>query len=56
MSVVHAMVEPSLMNAKASESYQFERIGYFVADRLESLGHALVFNKTTGLKDSWAAP
>ena len=56
LSEVHAMLEPSLIKAKPSESYQFERIGYFVRDPADSQAHALVFNKTTGLKDSWAAP
>ena len=56
LSEVHAMLEPSLIKAKPSESFQFERIGYFVTDPIDSQAHALVFNKTTGLKDSWAAP
>jgi glutaminyl-tRNA synthetase len=56
LSEVHAMLEPSLIKAKPSESFQFERIGYFVKDPADSHAHALVFNKTTGLKDSWAAP
>ena len=56
LSEVHAMVEPSLIKALPGESYQFERLGYFVADRLDSQPQALVFNKTTGLKDSWTTP
>jgi glutaminyl-tRNA synthetase len=53
LSEVRAMVEPSLIKALPGESYQFERLGYFVADRVDSQPQALVFNKTTGLKDSW---
>jgi glutaminyl-tRNA synthetase len=55
LSEVHARVEPSLLKAQPGASFQFERLGYFVADRHESETHALVFNKTTGLKDTWSA-
>jgi glutaminyl-tRNA synthetase len=56
LSEVRAMVEPSLIKALPGESYQFERLGYFVADRVDSQPQSLVFNKTTGLKDSWTTP
>jgi glutaminyl-tRNA synthetase len=55
LKVVTAYLEPSLGSAKGDEKFQFERHGYFVADRVEhdaSPGHA-VFNRVTGLKDSW---
>ena len=45
--------EPSLASARAGERYQFERIGYFAVDPDSSPGH-LVFNRTVGLRDTWA--
>jgi glutaminyl-tRNA synthetase len=48
-----ARVEPWLKNAKSLENYQFQRIGYFNVDP-DSTSEALVFNRTVGLKDSWA--
>ena len=54
LHVVTAYVEPSLAQARADERFQFERHGYFVADRVEHrTGGRLVFNRVTGLKDSW---
>ena len=49
----NAMVEPSLVNAKAEAAYQFEREGYFCADNQDSTPEKLVFNRTVGLRDSW---
>jgi glutaminyl-tRNA synthetase len=46
-------VEPSLSAPAAEEAVQFERQGYFCAD-LESTPGRLVFNRTVGLRDSWA--
>ena len=46
-------VEPALHGATPGERYQFIRKGYFVLDR-ESKGNSLIFNRTVGLKDSWA--
>ena len=46
-------VEPSLKNAKPSDRFQFERMGYFCVD-LDSKPNALVFNRTVTLKDAWA--
>ena len=46
--------EPSLRNAAPETRYQFERIGYFVADRHDCVDGALVFNRTVSLKDGWA--
>jgi glutaminyl-tRNA synthetase len=49
-----AMVEPSLLDAKAGAHYQFERLGYFFVDPKDSQPGQPVFNRTVGLKDSWA--
>ena len=46
-------VESGLANAVAETHYQFERLGYFVTDRVDSKAGALVFNRIVGLKDSW---
>ena len=46
-------VESGLTNAAAETHYQFERLGYFVTDRVDSKAGALVFNRIVGLKDSW---
>ncbi|PAT32427.1 glutamine--tRNA ligase/YqeY domain fusion protein [Vandammella animalimorsus] len=54
LQTVQAMVEPSLANAQPEDRFQFERHGFFVADRHEHQpGGPLVFNRTAGLKDSW---
>jgi glutaminyl-tRNA synthetase len=53
LEVVRAYLEPGLVNAKADERFQFERHGYFVADRVESTPGKPVFNRVTTLKDSW---
>jgi glutaminyl-tRNA synthetase len=42
------------MAAKADDKFQFERLGYFVAGRVDHLLNKLVFNLALGLKDSWA--
>jgi glutaminyl-tRNA synthetase len=52
-NVVTAYVEPSLASAKADDKFQFERHGYFVADRHDHAAGKLVFNRTTTLKDTW---
>ncbi|MGH9760686.1 MAG: glutamate--tRNA ligase family protein, partial [Blastocatellia bacterium] len=46
-------VEPSLREAAVNAQYQFERMGYFCVD-LDSSTEKLVFNKTIGLRDTWA--
>jgi glutaminyl-tRNA synthetase len=46
------MAEPSLLEAKTGDRYQFVRKGYFVLDKDSQSTH-LVFNKTVGLKDGW---
>ncbi|MBL0942842.1 MAG: glutamine--tRNA ligase/YqeY domain fusion protein [Hydrogenophaga sp.] len=54
LKVVQAWVEPSLANARPDDKFQFERHGYFVADRVDhGVGGKAVFNRVTGLKDSW---
>jgi glutaminyl-tRNA synthetase len=55
LKVVTAHVEPSLAKAQLNKKFQFKRFGYFVADRLDhAAGAKPVFNRMTGLKDSWA--
>ena len=53
LKVITAWLEPSLASAAPDDKFQFERHGYFVADRVDSKAGALVFNRTTMLKDSW---
>ncbi len=53
LKVVTAYVEPSLAAAKPDDKFQFERHGYFVADREDHAAGKPVFNRVTGLKDSW---
>ncbi len=48
-----AYLEPSLKNLKTGTNVQFERLGYFIADK-DSTPEQLVFNRTVTLKDSWA--
>jgi glutaminyl-tRNA synthetase len=52
-NVIQAFVEPCMASTKAEEQFQFERHGYFVADRIDSKPGHLVFNQSVGLKDSW---
>ncbi|MCE8024628.1 glutamine--tRNA ligase/YqeY domain fusion protein [Billgrantia aerodenitrificans] len=54
LQVCQAMGEPSLADAAPESRYQFERVGYFCADRHACRDGKLVFNRTVGLKDSWA--
>jgi glutaminyl-tRNA synthetase len=53
--IVTAYLEPGMKNAQAEERYQFERHGYFVADRVDSKPGKPVFNRIVTLKDSWEA-
>ena len=54
LKVVTAVVEPSLAAARPDQKFQFERHGYFVADRADhGVGGKVVFNRVTGLKDRW---
>jgi glutaminyl-tRNA synthetase len=52
--IAKAYVEPSLAKATPDEKFQFERWGYFVADRKDHSHDAPVFNRSTSLKDNWA--
>ncbi|MBW1739879.1 MAG: glutamine--tRNA ligase/YqeY domain fusion protein [Deltaproteobacteria bacterium] len=47
-------VEPSLAGAAPGSRYQFERLGYFCVDSVDSSDSKLVFNRTVSLRDSWA--
>jgi glutaminyl-tRNA synthetase len=47
-------VEPSLANAPPESRYQFERLGYFSVDPVDSTGERLVFNRIVTLKDTWS--
>ena len=51
--LVGAKLEPALAGAAVGEAMQFERQGYFCADPTSKAGH-LVFNRTVGLRDTWA--
>jgi len=53
LKIINAFVEPSLADAKVGERFQFQRLGYFNVDN-DSTSNKLVFNKTVGLRDSWA--
>jgi glutaminyl-tRNA synthetase len=53
LEVVGGKAEPSLKNAKPGDRYQFERLGYFCADKC-STADRLIFNRTVGLRDTWA--
>lgn len=53
LQLIKAYVEPSLKNAKVGDRLQFMRKGYFCLDK-DSTTEKLVFNRTVGLKDTWA--
>jgi len=53
MKVVQGFAEPSLKNAQPEDKFQFQRIGYFAMDR-DSNDEKWVFNRTVGLRDTWA--
>ncbi|MCD9047612.1 glutamine--tRNA ligase/YqeY domain fusion protein [Luteimonas sp. MHLX1A] len=52
---VRAWVEPAAADAAPEQSFQFERLGYFVADRHDHRRDAPVFNRSVTLRDTWAA-
>ncbi|PSU51585.1 glutamine--tRNA ligase [Photobacterium frigidiphilum] len=54
LTVLNGFVEPSLKVAEAEKAFQFERIGYFCVDSKDSSAEKLVFNRTVGLRDTWA--
>jgi glutaminyl-tRNA synthetase len=53
VKVIRAQLEPALQDAAPEDRFQFERHGYFVADRVDSKPGTPVFNRTVTLKDSW---
>ncbi len=53
LEVTEAFVEPGLASAKKGDSFQFQRLGYFNVDD-DTTSENIVFNKTVGLRDSWA--
>ena len=53
VTLITAQLEPTLKDAKAEDNFQFERHGYFVADRKDSVAGKLVFNRTVTLRDAW---
>ena len=53
LKIVTAFIEPSLKDADTGSTLQFQRLGYFCVDK-DSNNEKLVFNKTVGLKDTWA--
>jgi glutaminyl-tRNA synthetase len=54
LKTVKAYVEPSLAHVPAGTRFQFERHGYFVTDLVDHSAGKTVFNRVTGMKDSWA--
>ena len=54
LEVITALAEPALAGANPGDRYQFERLGYFCADIVDSQPGAPVFNRAVTLRDSWA--
>ncbi len=53
LEVITGYLEPSLATAKDGDRFQFQRLGYYCVDK-DSSAEKLVFNKTVGLRDTWA--
>ena len=53
LQVIKGFVEPSLLKVQNLDRFQFQRLGYFCVDK-DSTPNKLVFNKTVGLRDTWA--
>jgi glutaminyl-tRNA synthetase len=53
ITTITAQLEASLQDVKPSDTFQFERHGYFVADRVDSEAGKPVFNRTVTLRDNW---
>jgi glutaminyl-tRNA synthetase len=53
LKVITGYVEPSLQTAKELDHFQFQRLGYFCVDK-DASAEKIVFNKTVGLRDTWA--
>jgi glutaminyl-tRNA synthetase len=51
--IKETFIEPFLQDAKLDDKFQFQRLGYFTLDKDATAGH-LIFNKTVGLRDTWA--
>jgi len=52
--LTEAAIEPSLAEAAPGSRFQFERLGYFCADSVDSKPGVPVFNRTVPLKDGWS--
>lgn len=53
LEIVEGYLEPSLQSAQVGDKFQFQRLGYFTLDK-DTTTDRLVFNKTVGLRDTWA--
>ena len=53
LEVITGYLEPSLQSSKNGDRFQFQRLGYYCVDK-DSSSEKLVFNKTVGLRDTWA--
>lgn len=53
LQVVKGYAEQALTEDKSGIAVQFERIGYFITDNIDSSDSKLIFNKTVGLKSTW---
>ena len=54
LKVIAGYLEPGLAGAKFGDRFQFERLGYFCVDMVDSAAGKPVFNRTVPLRDSWA--
>ncbi len=54
--VLQAWLEPAAAHVEPEQRFQFERLGYFVADRVDHRPDSPVFNRTVTLRDVWAKP
>ena len=54
LEIVNGFAEPSLKDTKPEDRFQFQRLGYFVADRKDFKNGNFVFNRTVPLRDTWA--
>ena len=54
LEIVRAKIEPSLGKAEADSFFQFERLGYFFPDAVDTAADKPVFNRIVTLRDSWA--
>ena len=52
--LINCRLEPSLADAEPGSRFQFERLGYFCVDAVDSKKDALVFNRMVTLRDTWA--